>query len=62
MNMSNILCLIKSFSFTMLNRLFCYSFDFFYNKKSCLSVCGGTTTYRTAMCDMLLEREFHYQL
>ena len=32
----------------------------FYNKKACLSVFDETTTYSTAMCDMSLEREFHY--
>ena len=31
-------------------------------KKSCLSVCEETTTYSTAMCDMSLERKFHYLL
>ena len=46
----------------MLNRLFCCSFLLFYNKKSCLNVCGETTNYSTAMCDISLEREFNYLL
>ena len=60
MDMSN--NFIWSFPFTMLNRLFCCSFLLFYIKKSCLSVCGGATTYSTAMRDKSLEREFSYLL
>ena len=46
----------------MLNRLFYCQFLFFSNKISCLSVCGETTTYSTAMCDISKEREFNYLL
>ena len=28
----------------------------------CVSVCGETTVYTTAMGDILLERKFHYLL
>ena len=41
---------------------FVVHFDYFENKKSCLSVCGETTTYSTAMCDISLEREINYLL
>ena len=61
-----LICLIitcfKSFSFIMLNRLFCCSFWLFYDKISCLSVCGETTTNSTAICDISKEREFNYLL
>ena len=46
--------------FTMFNRLFCCSFWLFYNTKSCLSVCGETNTYSTAMSAISLKREFNY--
>ena len=46
---------------TMLTGLFRCSFcNFIIN--TCLSVCGETTIYSTAMRDVLLEREFNYLL
>ena len=49
------------FLMTMLTGLFRCSFcNFIIN--TCLSVCGETTIYSTAMRDVLLEREFNYQV
>ena len=51
-NKYDLICFFK----TMLTRRFCYSFCFFYNKKTCFSV------HSTAIGDVLLEREFNYLL
>ena len=42
----------KSFYFTILNCLFCCLFLLFYYNISCLSECGETPTYCTAICDI----------
>ena len=45
----------------MFTSLLC-SLSLFYNKKTCLRICGETLIYSTAMVDVLLEREFNYLL
>ena len=48
------------FLMTMLSCFAVHS-DYFIIK-TCLRECGETTIYSTAMGDVLLEREFNYQL
>ena len=49
------------FLITMLTSLFAVHSDYFITKP-CLSVCGVTTIYSTAMGYVLVEREFNYLL
>ena len=47
---------------TCLPVCFAVHYDYFIIKNTCLSVCGETNIYSTAIGDLLLEREFNYLL